>query len=160
GLEPRAHRWAVQSVGLNLILIITVIIFIIAVSGECGARTDPVSAPYTQSGAACPVAACPDGWVGYLGKCYYFSQAEGNWTYSRSHCSALGASLAVIGTQQEMVRPRFWDFLICYKGPSDHWISLWREPDQPWMWTNGTEFNNWCVPFSSINSVNVCLALP
>nr|XP_042704058.1 killer cell lectin-like receptor subfamily B member 1B allele B [Chrysemys picta bellii] len=32
GLEPRAHRWAVQSVGLNLILIITVIIFIIAVS--------------------------------------------------------------------------------------------------------------------------------
>nr|XP_032636800.1 early activation antigen CD69-like isoform X3 [Chelonoidis abingdonii] len=89
------------------------------------------------AGAAFAVAACPDGWIGYLGKCYYFSQAEGNWTYSQKNCSALGASLAGIYTQQEM------DFLMRYKGPSDHWIGLGREPGQPWMWTSGKEFNNW-----------------
>ncbi|TFJ97840.1 Killer cell lectin-like receptor subfamily B member 1B allele B [Platysternon megacephalum] len=32
---------------------------------------------------------------------------------------------------------------MCYKGSSDHWISLRREPDQPWKWANGTRFNNW-----------------
>uniref|UniRef100_A0A8C3SM33 C-type lectin domain-containing protein n=1 Tax=Chelydra serpentina TaxID=8475 RepID=A0A8C3SM33_CHESE len=48
---------------------------------------------------ASPVAACPDGWIGYLGKCYYFSQAEGNWNNSQNNCSALGASLAGIDTQ-------------------------------------------------------------
>ncbi|XP_075769454.1 C-type lectin domain family 2 member D-like [Pelodiscus sinensis] len=81
--------------------------------------------------------ACPDGWVGYQGKCFYFSEGEGNWTYSRSRCSALGASLAGIDNKQEM------DFLLRYKGKFDHWISLWRDPGQPWKWANGTEFNNW-----------------
>uniref|UniRef100_A0A8C3XRV8 C-type lectin domain-containing protein n=1 Tax=Chelydra serpentina TaxID=8475 RepID=A0A8C3XRV8_CHESE len=47
---------------------------------------------------------CPDGWVGYLGKCYYFSEAEGNWSYSQSYCSSFGASLATIDTLQEKVR--------------------------------------------------------
>nr|XP_023968432.1 C-type lectin domain family 2 member D-like isoform X1 [Chrysemys picta bellii] len=102
-----------------------------------------ISHPVTFSSPAkkpepCPAgAACPDSWINYLGKCYYFSQAEGNWTNSQDNCSALGASLAVIGTQQEM------DFLMRHKGPSDHWIGLQKEQDQPWMWTNGTEFNNW-----------------
>ncbi|CAM5099053.1 unnamed protein product [Natator depressus] len=126
GLEARARRWAVPSVVLNLLLsiIIIIVIVLLAVSAR---KSEP-----------CPAGpACPDGWLGYLGKCYYFSQAAGNWTYSQNNCSALGASLAMIDTQQEM------DFLMCYKGPFDHWIGLWREPGQRWMWTNGTEFNNW-----------------
>nr|XP_023969462.1 C-type lectin domain family 2 member A-like [Chrysemys picta bellii] len=123
GLEPWARRWAVPSVVLNLILTITVIILI----------SLPAKKP-----EPCPsCSACPDGWVRYLEKCYYFSQAEGNWTYSQSHCSALGASLAVIDTQQEM------DFVVRYKDPSDYWIGLQRELDQPWKWANGTKFNNW-----------------
>ncbi|XP_044837333.1 C-type lectin domain family 2 member F-like isoform X3 [Mauremys mutica] len=80
---------------------------------------------------------CPDGWVGFLGKCYYFSETEGNWTYSQKNCSALGASLAVIDTFQDLV------FMLRYKGILDHWIGLWRNQDgQPWKWPNGTEFNN------------------
>ncbi|XP_050776869.1 C-type lectin domain family 2 member D-like [Gopherus flavomarginatus] len=80
---------------------------------------------------------CPDGWVGYQGKCYYFSEAEGNWNNSQSHCSALGASLAGIDSEQEMA------FLLRYKGKHQHWIGLWREQGlgQPWKWVNGTEFN-------------------
>ncbi|KAH1182644.1 hypothetical protein KIL84_004136, partial [Mauremys mutica] len=80
--------------------------------------------------------ACPEGWVGYGGKCYYFSELEGNWSSSQSHCSSLGASLAGIDTLQENA------FMLRYKGPPDHWIGLQREQDQPWKWPNGTEFNN------------------
>ncbi|XP_029770017.1 C-type lectin domain family 2 member D-like [Terrapene carolina triunguis] len=132
GLKPRARRWAVPSVVLNLILSITIIILIIVLM----ALSAKISEPY-PAGPAFPVTACPDGWIRYLGKCYYFSQAEANWTNSQSHCSALGASLAVIDTQQEM------NFVMRYKDPPNYWIGLQRELNQPWKWINGTEFNNW-----------------
>ncbi|KAH1183166.1 C-type lectin domain family 2 member D-like [Mauremys mutica] len=81
---------------------------------------------------------CPDGWVGYRGKCYYFSEAEENWNNSQRHCSSLGASLAGIDTLQDL------DFLLRYKGKPHHWVGLRREQElgQPWKWVNGTEFNH------------------
>ncbi|XP_039374623.1 C-type lectin domain family 2 member D-like [Mauremys reevesii] len=79
---------------------------------------------------------CLDDWIGYRGKCYYFSEVEGNWTYSQSNCSSLGASLAAIDTLQDL------DFLQRCKGKPHHWIGLRRDPGQPWKWVNGTEFNN------------------
>uniref|UniRef100_A0A8C3RK35 C-type lectin domain-containing protein n=1 Tax=Chelydra serpentina TaxID=8475 RepID=A0A8C3RK35_CHESE len=82
------------------------------------------------------VPCCPDGWVGYGRKCYYFSETEGNWTYSQSQCSAFNASLAGIDSEQDLA------FLLRYKGKFDHWIGLQRDPRQPWKWANGTEFNN------------------
>uniref|UniRef100_A0A8C8RKZ9 C-type lectin domain-containing protein n=1 Tax=Pelusios castaneus TaxID=367368 RepID=A0A8C8RKZ9_9SAUR len=124
-LKPRVCRWAFPSLVLNVILIITIIIIIIFV-------VQPA-----KKSEHCPVATCPDGWVGYLGKCYYFSEAEANWASSQNNCSAHGASLAGIDSLEEM------DFMTRYKGPSDYWIGLRRAPDQPWKWTNGTEFNNW-----------------
>uniref|UniRef100_A0A674IYT6 C-type lectin domain-containing protein n=1 Tax=Terrapene triunguis TaxID=2587831 RepID=A0A674IYT6_9SAUR len=86
----------------------------------------------------CPPAgpACPDGWIGHRGKCYYFSETEGNWTYVQRHCSSFGASLAGIDSEQEMT------FLLRHKDVHDHWIGLRREQGQPWKWTNGTEFNH------------------
>ncbi|XP_074827922.1 C-type lectin domain family 2 member D-like, partial [Natator depressus] len=75
-------------------------------------------------------------WIGYRGKCYYFSEAERNWTYSLTYCSALSASLAEINSEQEMA------FLLRYKGKFDHWIGLRRDPGQLWKWANGTKFNN------------------
>ncbi|XP_029821661.1 uncharacterized protein LOC108642441 [Manacus vitellinus] len=47
---------------------------------------------------------CPDNWPGFQGKCYYFSEPEGNWTTGRERCEALGASLATISTRAELVR--------------------------------------------------------
>ncbi|XP_065420280.1 C-type lectin domain family 2 member D-like isoform X2 [Chrysemys picta bellii] len=80
---------------------------------------------------------CPDSWVGYRGKCYYFSEAEENWNNSRSNCSALGASLAVIDSEQDLV------FMMRYKGASEHWIGLGRKHERlPWKWVNGSDFNN------------------
>uniref|UniRef100_A0A8C3HXM4 C-type lectin domain-containing protein n=1 Tax=Chrysemys picta bellii TaxID=8478 RepID=A0A8C3HXM4_CHRPI len=79
---------------------------------------------------------CSKGWIGYRGKCYYFSETEGNWNNSQSQCSALNASLAAIDSEQEK------DFLLCYEGFLDRWIGLQRKPGQPWRWPNGTEFDN------------------
>ncbi|XP_065420334.1 C-type lectin domain family 2 member E-like isoform X2 [Chrysemys picta bellii] len=85
-------------------------------------------------GAAGP--GCPDGWIGYRGKCYYFSETEGNWNHSQSQCSSLNASLAGIDSEQEK------NFLLRYKSFLDRWVGLQREPGQAWMWPNGTEFDN------------------
>ncbi|XP_067419408.1 C-type lectin domain family 2 member D-like [Emydura macquarii macquarii] len=90
----------------------------------------PLAAPAFPSGPC-----CPEGWIGYQGKCYYFSKTEGNWTYSQSQCSSLNASLAGLASEQEK------DFLLHYKGFFDRWISLRKEPGQPWRWPNGTEFD-------------------
>ncbi|XP_044839571.1 C-type lectin domain family 2 member D-like isoform X2 [Mauremys mutica] len=94
-------------------------------------KSKPLAAPGPPAGPC-----CPDGWIGYRGKCYYFSETDGNWTYSQSQCSALNASLAAIDSEQEK------DFLLRYKGFLDRWIGLQREPGQPWRWPNGTEFDN------------------
>ncbi|XP_065420195.1 C-type lectin domain family 2 member D-like isoform X3 [Chrysemys picta bellii] len=83
-------------------------------------------------------AACPDGWVGYQGNCYYFSETEGNWSTSQSHCSSLNASLASIDSLPEL------NFMLRYREIPYRWIGLQKEQGegQPWKWTNGTIFNN------------------
>uniref|UniRef100_A0A8C0QN13 C-type lectin domain-containing protein n=1 Tax=Chelonoidis abingdonii TaxID=106734 RepID=A0A8C0QN13_CHEAB len=93
-----------------------------------------------SSAGSDPLAAgrcCPDSWVGYGRKCYYFSEAERDWNNSQNNCSSFGASLAEIDTPQEMA------FIKRHKDLSEHWIGLRREPGQVWKWTNGTEFNHW-----------------
>ncbi|CAM4650996.1 unnamed protein product [Lepidochelys olivacea] len=97
-----------------------------------------VLASKLSSADLCPPAgpSCPDSWVGYRGKRYYFSEREGSWTDSQSCCSAPGASLAGIDSEQEMA------FLLHHKGVYDHWIGLRREQGQPWTWANGTKFRD------------------
>ncbi|CAI5767946.1 C-type lectin domain-containing protein [Podarcis lilfordi] len=81
---------------------------------------------------------CPDGWIGYQRKCYYFSDSDRNWTSSQNYCASFNASLVVIDSQEEM------SFLRRYKGPADYWIGLQKMNDQePWRWIDGTIFNNW-----------------
>ncbi|XP_039374615.1 C-type lectin domain family 2 member D-like isoform X2 [Mauremys reevesii] len=80
---------------------------------------------------------CPDGWIRIQGKCYYFSKAEENWTYSQNFCSSHGASLAEIESPQEL------GSLLPYKGRLDHWIGLRKDTGQVWKWADGTEFDHW-----------------
>ncbi|KAM7146205.1 C-type lectin domain family 2 member B-like [Macrochelys suwanniensis] len=82
------------------------------------------------------VAWCPDDWLGYQGKCYYFSKAKKSWNNSQQRCSVLGASLAAIDSNQDLA------FMLRYKGISEHWIGLWREEGQSWKWVNGSDFKN------------------
>ncbi|CAM4563670.1 unnamed protein product [Lepidochelys kempii] len=128
-LKSQARRWAVLNMVLVPILTITVITLIVALMALSARKSEP-----------CPAGpACPDGWLGYLGKCYYFSETEGNWTDSQNNCSALGASLAVIDTQQEM------DFMMRYKDIPNYWIGLRRDLNQTWKWVSGTKFSNWFI---------------
>ncbi|XP_053234658.1 C-type lectin domain family 2 member D-like isoform X2 [Podarcis raffonei] len=84
-----------------------------------------------------PTECCPDGWIGYQRKCYYFSDSDRNWTSSQNYCASFNASLVVIDSQEEM------SFLRRYKGPADHWIGLQKMNDQgPWKWIDGSIFNN------------------
>nr|XP_006131050.1 C-type lectin domain family 2 member D-like isoform X1 [Pelodiscus sinensis]XP_006131051.1 C-type lectin domain family 2 member D-like isoform X1 [Pelodiscus sinensis] len=121
GLRFNYNKCTVALGVVSLVLLITVI----ALAASLPGRSPRVPGP-----------ACPDDWVGYRGKCYHFSEAERNWTDSRSNCSALGASLAAIETLKEMA------FMLRYSGSSDYWIGLCRARGQPWKWTNGTEFNS------------------
>ncbi|NWI02896.1 CLC2E protein, partial [Tichodroma muraria] len=78
-----------------------------------------------------PCFQCPFDWIRYRGKCYYFSEVEGNWTSSQDNCSALDASLAILDSMEDL------SFVMRYKGISEHWIGLLREDEeQPWQWVN------------------------
>nr|XP_034960960.1 C-type lectin domain family 2 member D-like [Zootoca vivipara] len=94
--------------------------------------------PTTLPSPSTPTECCPNGWIGYQRKCYYFSDSDRNWTYSQNYCAPFNASLVMIDSQEEM------SFLRRYKGPADQWIGLQRIDDQePWKWIDGTIFNNW-----------------
>ncbi|XP_063174730.1 uncharacterized protein LOC134507791 [Chroicocephalus ridibundus] len=84
-----------------------------------------------------PCFRCPFDWIGYRGKCYYFSEIEGNWTSGQNNCSALGASLAMLDGVEEL------SFVVRYKGTSEHWIGLSRgDGEQPWKWVNNSRFSH------------------
>uniref|UniRef100_A0A8C3KMG3 Uncharacterized protein n=1 Tax=Calidris pygmaea TaxID=425635 RepID=A0A8C3KMG3_9CHAR len=46
---------------------------------------------------------CPFNSISYRRKCYYFLEVEGNWTSGQANCSALGASLAMLDSMQEVL---------------------------------------------------------
>uniref|UniRef100_A0A8D2CRQ2 C-type lectin domain-containing protein n=1 Tax=Sciurus vulgaris TaxID=55149 RepID=A0A8D2CRQ2_SCIVU len=80
-------------------------------------------------------ATCPKDWIGFGSKCFYFSEDIGNWTFSQTFCASLEASLVQFESQEEL------NFLIRYKGLSDHWIGLNRESSHHiWKWTDKTEY--------------------
>nr|XP_036864618.1 C-type lectin domain family 2 member D-like isoform X1 [Manis javanica] len=89
---------------------------------------------FHQKQSECPEAACPESWIGFQRKCFYFSDDTKNWTFSQRFCVSQGADLVQVETLQEL------HFLLRYKGPSDHWIGLSREQGQTWKWINGTEW--------------------
>uniref|UniRef100_A0A8D0EMV0 C-type lectin domain-containing protein n=1 Tax=Strix occidentalis caurina TaxID=311401 RepID=A0A8D0EMV0_STROC len=94
-----------------------------------------------------PCFRCPFDWIGYRGKCYCFSEAEGNWTSSRDNCSALGASLALLDSVEDL------SFVTRYKGSLEHWIGLSQEDeDQPWKWVNRSHLS----PLFQIRGGGLC----
>ncbi|XP_034613541.1 C-type lectin domain family 2 member B-like [Trachemys scripta elegans] len=128
GGEPEPHRNGKKCTVSLAVVFLGLIITVIVLAVLLYRRSSAALGPWFP--------ACADGWIGYRGKCYYFSEAKGNWNHSQSHCSSLGAFLAAIDTQQDLV------FMLRYKSKFDHWIGLRRDPGQPWKWANGTEFNN------------------
>ncbi|KAG8506232.1 C-type lectin domain family 2 member D-related protein [Galemys pyrenaicus] len=67
-------------------------------SQSCSSGKEP---PATEP---LPSAACPEGWIGFGSKCFYFSDDTRNWTSSQLFCASEGANLTHIDSQEELVR--------------------------------------------------------
>ncbi|XP_062978380.1 C-type lectin domain family 2 member B-like [Elgaria multicarinata webbii] len=118
----------IGSLLFNVILIIIIFVLAALVTSPGPCPTPPTT----------PADYCPEGWIGYRRRCYYFVEAESNWTSSKINCSSFNASLAVVDSKEEM------DVLRRYKSSADYWIGLQRDVEtDPWKWINGTIFNNW-----------------
>lgn len=84
---------------------------------------------------------CPFDWIRYRGKCYYFSEVEGNWTSSQDNCSALGASLAMLDSTEDLVRRHedvlgvgkktpnqcIWNLLVSLTALLGSFLKIWGE---------------------------------
>nr|XP_056722982.1 C-type lectin domain family 2 member D-like [Euleptes europaea] len=119
-----------------LVLIIIVLLFFPVCGSlfkECLSLRSDVDVP-----APCGPA-CPSGWIGYEGKCYFFSDGVKDWTAGHSFCASYGSSLAVIESEPEKA------FLMRYMCSTDHWIGLRKDPGQTWKWADGTELNGTLV---------------
>ncbi|XP_049989037.1 C-type lectin domain family 2 member E-like [Alexandromys fortis] len=80
---------------------------------------------------------CPRDWIAFGSKCFYFSEHTSDWTSSQTSCMELGAHLTHFDSLEEL------NFLNRCKGDFAAWIGLHRESsEQPWMWTDNTEYNN------------------
>ncbi|XP_016077215.1 PREDICTED: C-type lectin domain family 2 member A-like [Miniopterus natalensis] len=80
---------------------------------------------------------CLDGWIGYLGKCFYFSENTTTWAASQDFCASYEATLAVVSTVKQL------DFLKRYSDHSQYWIGLSQKPGQTWKWIDGTTYSDW-----------------
>lgn len=75
------------------------------------------------------VYSCPPSWIGFEGKCFYFSDGEKNQTLSRADCHVHGANLAVIQSREELVRLGLFSFFILGGGQSSGGVG--EPPFQP-----------------------------
>ncbi|XP_054552757.1 C-type lectin domain family 2 member B-like, partial [Talpa occidentalis] len=79
---------------------------------------------------------CPDEWIFYRKKCYFFSKEEKDWNSSRHICLTQHAALTGIDDQIEMV------FLLKHKCTGDHWIGLEIKSTtekETWYYVSGNE---------------------
>uniref|UniRef100_A0A803TVX9 C-type lectin domain-containing protein n=1 Tax=Anolis carolinensis TaxID=28377 RepID=A0A803TVX9_ANOCA len=59
---------------------------------------------HNKLGHDCVCPSCPDDWIGYRRKCYYFSLEKRNWTSSQDFCSSQKATLLIFNDNKEKVR--------------------------------------------------------
>lgn len=128
GMERKCRRVQGLLTPLCVVLSVLVVILLVALI---------VVQPQSHSSHPQFSHVCPDTWIGFQGKCYYFSENETNWKTSLEKCKALEASLTSIDSLEELA------FIMRYKGQGNHWFGLHEEGNGQWRWTNGTAFNTW-----------------
>ncbi|XP_057628923.1 C-type lectin domain family 2 member E-like [Chionomys nivalis] len=116
-----------------MIIILTVAVIALSVALSLSVRKEKMAIVNPKHGNT----TCPEDWIGFGSKCFYFSEHTSNWTSSHTSCMKLGAHLTQFDSQEEL------DFLNRKNGISAAWIGLHRESsEQPWMWADNTEYNN------------------
>ncbi|KAK7799781.1 hypothetical protein U0070_002905 [Myodes glareolus] len=97
---------------------------------------------------------CPNGWIGFGNKCFYFSEGRRNWTLSQSYCMEQAANLARFDSLEEL------NFLKRYGGYPCYWIGLHRESLQhPWKWIDNSDYNNMYVFIALFLLLFACVAV-
>ncbi|XP_068520313.1 C-type lectin domain family 2 member B-like isoform X11 [Anas acuta] len=128
GMGRKCHR--VQQLLAPLCVVLSVLVLVLLVVLAVVQQQSRSSHPQFSH-------VCPDTWIGFQSKCYYFSENESNWKTSLENCKAMEASLTPIDSQEELA------FIRRCKGHGNHWFGLHKDVNGQWSWTNGTAFNNW-----------------
>ncbi|XP_039107545.1 low affinity immunoglobulin epsilon Fc receptor isoform X3 [Hyaena hyaena] len=91
-----------------------------------------------SNGSTCNT--CPEKWVNFQRKCYYFGEGAKKWIQARFACSKLQGRLVSIHSQEEQ------DFLAKHANRKGTWIGL-RDLDIEgefiWMDKNPLNYSNW-----------------
>uniref|UniRef100_A0A8D2J8W1 C-type lectin domain-containing protein n=1 Tax=Varanus komodoensis TaxID=61221 RepID=A0A8D2J8W1_VARKO len=127
GFVPKCiadQKYPIAATVVFTIMTITIIALAVRKPPPCPPTPPPIDA------------ACPDSWIGYEGKCYYWSDQENNWNISKENCSSFSASLAMLDSEEELV------FLMRFTYTHHYWIGLSKDAGKPWRWLNGTALNN------------------
>ncbi|XP_058849535.1 C-type lectin domain family 4 member E-like [Acipenser ruthenus] len=79
---------------------------------------------------------CPEKWMQFNGKCYYFSTDNMNWNSSRDNCTSMGGHLVIIESEAEQ------DFILSKTGSKEYWIGLNDQAiEGQWRWVDNTTLN-------------------
>ncbi|XP_036169975.1 low affinity immunoglobulin epsilon Fc receptor [Myotis myotis] len=83
---------------------------------------------------------CPERWVSFQRKCYYFGEGAKRWIQARNACSGLRGRLVSIHSQEEQ------DFLATHSNKKGSWIGLrdlHTEGEFVWMDQSPLDYSNW-----------------
>ncbi|KAM7140927.1 C-type lectin domain family 17, member A [Molossus nigricans] len=82
----------------------------------------------------CNRVTCPEGWLRFEGKCYYFSPNTKSWDEARKFCQENYSHLVIISSiaEQNFVSK-------AHRSPRVHWLGLSdREHEGDWKWLDGS----------------------
>ncbi|XP_063262304.1 early activation antigen CD69-like isoform X4 [Prinia subflava] len=129
--DATCKRFRCRAVPVLVLVVLVLLVLALAVALAVQ------SAPQLLVTPATPllVLACPSGWVGYNGLCYYFSKDHSTWEQGQERCSELGASLAVVKDEDV-------GLLFRLRGNVDYWLGL-RRRGQRLHWGDGSNFSSW-----------------
>ncbi|XP_006775471.1 PREDICTED: low affinity immunoglobulin epsilon Fc receptor [Myotis davidii] len=91
-----------------------------------------------SNGSVCNT--CPEKWVSFQRKCYYFGEGAKRWIQARNACSGLRGRLVSIHSQEEQ------DFLATHSNKKGSWIGLrdlHTEGEFVWMDQSALDYSNW-----------------
>lgn len=98
-----------------------------------------------------PEMICPQGWTGFLGRCYYLNEEPMSWPDADTNCALLDASLVSVHSPEEYA-------FLYQQNPSSTWIGGFYLDDQ-WMWLDGSWFyGGFYMQMSSPDSNFACLS--
>ncbi|KAF6093019.1 C-type lectin domain containing 17A [Phyllostomus discolor] len=82
----------------------------------------------------CPRITCPEGWLPFEGKCYYFSPNTKSWDEARKFCQENYSHLVIINSFSEQ------NFVAkAHRSPRVYWLGLSdKEHEGKWKWLDGS----------------------